>query len=66
VTWFIAVLGCAAQTAPQPGLILRSETRVVQVDVIVTNSHGEIVGNLTKEEFRVTDEGKPGTIQLSA
>lgn len=61
---FITALGCAAQAAPQPGLILRSDTRVVQIDVVVTDSHGRSVGNLTKEDFRVTDEGKPRAIQL--
>ena len=61
----VTVPGCAGQSAPQPtGLVLRSETRVVQIDVVVTDSHGQSVRGLAKEDFSVTDEGKPRVIQL--
>lgn len=50
----------AAQTVPT----LRSETRVVQIDVVAKDSHGRIVEDLSKEDFTLKDEGKPREIQI--
>jgi VWFA-related protein len=50
----------AAQTGPT----LRSETRVVQIDVVAKDSHGRIVEELSKEDFTVKDEGKARAIQI--
>jgi hypothetical protein len=50
----------AAQTVPT----LRTETRVVQIDVVAKDSHGRIVEELSKEDFTLKDEGKPRGIQI--
>lgn len=52
----------SAQTVPT----LRSETRVVQIDVVAKDSHGRIVEDLSKENFTLKDEGKPRAIQIFA
>lgn len=49
---------------PPPAPTLHAETRVVQIDVVVTDSHGKPVANLTKQDFAVTDEGKPRAIDI--
>ena len=50
----------AAQTLPT----LRSDTRVVQVDVVAKDSRGRVVEDLSKEDFTLKDEGKPRAIQI--
>jgi VWFA-related protein len=50
----------AAQTVPT----LRSDTRVVQIDVVAKDSRGRIVEDLAREDFTVKDEGKPRAIQI--
>jgi hypothetical protein len=52
----------AAQTMPK----LRSETRVVQIDVVAKDSHGRIVEDLSKEDFTLKDEGRSRGIQIFA
>ncbi len=52
--------GVAAQTGP----LIRSETRVVQIDVVVKDSQGRVVDDLRKEDFTIKDEGKPRVIQI--
>ena len=56
----LLVQSAAAQTVP----LLRSETRVVQIDVVAKDSHGRVVETLSKEDFTVLDEGKPRPIQI--
>ena len=43
---------------------LHADTRVVQIDVSVTDSHGKPVTDLAKQDFTVTDEGKPRAIDI--
>ncbi|HWF08728.1 MAG TPA: VWA domain-containing protein [Bryobacteraceae bacterium] len=47
----------AAQNAPD----FQSNTRLVETDVVVT-SHGHPVAGLTKDDFTISDNGKPQTI----
>jgi VWFA-related protein len=55
-----ATSGNAAQaTAP-----LKITTRLVEVNVLVHDHHGTPVGDLTKEDFEVTDEGRPQNISV--
>jgi VWFA-related protein len=58
------VLASALQNPPVP--MLHSETRVVQIDVSVKDSHGLPVNDLTKDDFTITDEGKPRAIAIFA
>jgi len=45
-------------------LKLHADTRVVQIDVVVTDSHGKPVTDLSKGDFTVTDDGQPRTIDI--
>jgi VWFA-related protein len=54
------VMGAQLESVPT----LRSHTRVVQIDVVVKDSKGRAVGDLSKQDFTVTDRGKPRAIQI--
>jgi VWFA-related protein len=51
----------AAQTPQTPGF--RTEINFVRVDVIVTGKQGDVVTDLRQQDFEVTEDGKPQTIQ---
>src|SRR5258708_4395248 len=63
--WFLFAAGavsCYAQTGapgspgPQAPTVLRSTTRLVQINVIVHNKKGEPVDDLKKEDFTIQDQ----------
>ncbi len=54
-----ALTASAQPTADQP--LVRVNTRLVEVDVVVRTKAGAITG-LTKDDFKVTDNGKPQTV----
>lgn len=60
------LLGAAlAQTPAQPPEpVLRSTTRLIQLNVIVRDRHGEPVRGLSKEDFHITDNGKPQQVSV--
>ena len=43
----------------QNSVTLRTDTRVVEIDVTVRDSHGKPVEDLQKSDFTITDDGKP-------
>ena len=49
-------------TTQEGTVIFRSRTDTVTVPVVVRDSSGRAVGNLHKEDFRLTDKGKPQSI----
>jgi VWFA-related protein len=51
----------ASNTSPTAPTI-KIETRVVLLDVVVTDNKGEAVAGLTNKEFQVTEEGVPQSI----
>src|SRR3954454_13449478 len=53
-----------SQPAEQSPLLLRSNTRLVQISVVVHNRKGEPVADLKKEDFTLTEKGKPQTISV--
>jgi VWFA-related protein len=58
----------AQEQAPPPGPdtqtpIFRSDINFVRVDVIVSDRQGNPVGDLKQEDFEVTEDGKPQSIQ---
>jgi VWFA-related protein len=53
-----------AQTTDSSLPTLHAETRVVQIDVVVVDSHGKPAAGLTKQDFAVTDERKSRTIDI--
>lgn len=59
----MSALGIAESSAQEPPagqapVVLRATTRLVQVNVIVHDKHGERVEGLKKEDFTVLDQGK--------
>lgn len=52
--------GAPPETTP----VLRAETRVVQIDVVATDSHHQPIANLTKRDFLLTDNGKARPIDI--
>jgi VWFA-related protein len=56
---FLLPLLAAAQDGPTT---IRTETRAVQIDVAVRDSHGAPVHGLTKGDFTLLDDGKPRAI----
>ena len=67
VCWLIAILLAASQgtaQTPQAPPVLRVSTRLVQVSVVVHDSHGEPVSDLKKEDFTITERGKPQPISF--
>src|SRR5579859_2978432 len=61
---------CAAslfsQTAASDSRVatFRAETRLVVLDVVVTNGKGEPAPGLHREDFQVTEDGKPQNISV--
>jgi VWFA-related protein len=60
----VAIALSARLLLPQTPTTIRTETRVVQIDVDVRDSHGKPIAGLTKEDFTVTDAGKQRAIQI--
>ncbi len=58
----LVVLTALAQTPAPTGYVLRFEVDLVQVDVVVTDSHGNHVPSLTADDFEVRQDGKPQKI----
>lgn len=62
----LAASPLASQSAPadKPKVApaIKIETRVVLVDVVVTDDQGDTVAGLTKNDFQLTDEGAPQLI----
>jgi VWFA-related protein len=52
-----------AASAPQSGPVVRSEARVVRVDVIVTDKKGNYIHDLTANDFKVFDDNKQQEVQ---
>ncbi|MDR3702670.1 MAG: VWA domain-containing protein [Candidatus Sulfopaludibacter sp.] len=60
--WGLVVLTALAQTPAPTGYVLRFDVDLVQVDVVVTDSHGNHVPSLTADDFEVRQDGKPQKI----
>src|SRR4051794_18442075 len=52
----------AQDAVPDSGATLRLNSRAVLVDVIVTDRDGKPVTGLTKDSFRLTEEGRPQSV----
>jgi VWFA-related protein len=65
--WILATALALAAPAqvPEPGLVLRATTRLVQVNVIVQKGSTPVTG-LKKEDFTLTDNGKPQKVAFFA
>ena len=59
--WFLAGAVAQAQQAGAPaasGTVIRTETRLVLVDTVVTDKKGAPVTDLTEKNFKVWEDGK--------
>jgi VWFA-related protein len=52
----------AEMTSHEEPVTFRSRVNLVQVPVVVRDARGQAVGDLRKEDFRLTDRGKPQEI----
>lgn len=52
----------AAQKPEQSGLSIAVEVPVVTMDVVATTTHGDILGSLKRENFRLFEDGVPQTV----
>jgi len=67
VLLLLAAVMCVGQqsSAPDqqsPAVTLHANTRLVLLDVVVTDKHGNPVRNLSKQDFDVLEDGVPQTI----
>jgi VWFA-related protein len=64
---FLSALALPAQQptgrADQPPITFRVEVNYVEIDAIVTDAQGNLVRNLTKNDFEVLEEGTPQAIE---
>lgn len=63
---FLSILSAAAQSTPAsapPAATLKVNVQVVTLTATVRDKHGAIVPNLTKEDFTLTEDGRPQTIK---
>lgn len=58
---WITLIGLAGLMAAQEPSSFRVNTRLVEVDVVVRSKSGAVTG-LTKDDFRILDNGKPQNI----
>ncbi|MGA7415156.1 MAG: VWA domain-containing protein [Bryobacteraceae bacterium] len=59
----ISGLRLNAQEAAQPDNVIRTETRLVLVDAVVTDKKGNYVRDLTGKDFRVWEDNKEQTVK---
>ncbi len=52
--------------ADQPPITFKVEVNYVEIDAIVTDQQGNFVRNLTKDDFVVTEQGKPQTVSIAS
>ena len=69
----LAGLSTSAQQNPppkplpeQPPVTFKVEVNYVEIDAIVTDQQGNVVRNLTKDDFVVTEQGKPQTVSIAS
>lgn len=59
-----AVSQQSPQSSPAPEPSFKATTRVVNVNVVVTDTHGNPITGLTKDDFELLDDGKPQSIRF--
>jgi VWFA-related protein len=60
----VIFIGQTAAQIADPPLVLRSETRAVEISVIARDKTGEPIGNLRSQDFTIFDNGQPRRVQL--
>ena len=62
--WLSLALALAGVAALAQEAVFRIDVRLVRVLATVKDNYGQLVGNLTKEDFVVTDNGAPQELKL--
>lgn len=57
-------IGCALRLSAQDDKPLRLDVKLVSIFVNVTDKNGSIVGGLSQDDFKITEDGRPQTIRL--
>jgi len=57
-------LGLALRLAAQEDKPLRLDVKLVSIFVNVTDKNGSIVGGLSQDDFKITEDGRPQSIRL--
>jgi VWFA-related protein len=60
----LIVLLAGAAWSQEPALRIRADSRLVELTVVVQDSKGRPVTDLTKDDFTLADDGKPQTISV--
>jgi VWFA-related protein len=60
----LVTMTCAIAQAPEPSVTLRVNTQLVQVNVVVKDSHGNPVTDLKAGDFELYDSGKRQEIRV--
>jgi VWFA-related protein len=58
----LTLAGLIAQPPQQPTVTFKVEVNYVEVDAVVTDGQGTFVRGLTKDDFEISEEGKPQAI----
>ncbi|HTI39815.1 MAG TPA: VWA domain-containing protein [Vicinamibacterales bacterium] len=53
-----------AAQAPQPPLTFKVDVNYVEIDAQVTDAQGKFVRNLTKDDFEISENGKPQSLTV--
>ena len=61
---FLILAACVCSAQEEPSTTLKIDVRLVSVFVTVTDQHGAPVGKLTKENFRLSEDGKEQKIAV--
>src|SRR5579863_9386519 len=56
----------ATDATPDSGAVIRTETKVVLVDAVVTDKKGGYVHSLTQKDFKVFEDSKEQTVKSFA
>jgi VWFA-related protein len=66
--WLAAMAAPAQQSQPVPnsGVVIRTETKQVLVDAVVTDKKGNYVPDLSQKDFKVLEDGKEQSIRSFA
>jgi len=59
-----ALLPALTRAQAPPEETIRAETRAVQISVSARSKEGAHIGSLKREDFRITDNGKPREVQF--
>src|SRR4051812_11825939 len=49
----------APQSTEAPPVVFRAEVNYVEIDALVTDAQGNIVSNLSADDFELVEDGKP-------